>query len=157
MTLGSETGGSGGSGRPVVADTSGMLAAIDAAQNEHTASREVILGEAAVGVPFVLSPFVLAELDYLLATRVGDREQMALLAEVERGAYRLEPFSASDVAQARKIMEHYADLGLGLADASNLVLCNRHTTPNILTLDYRHFRAVSGPGGKPLRLLPSDS
>lgn len=97
-----------------------------------------------------------AELDYLLATRVGDREQMALLAEVERGAYRLEPFSASDVAQARDIMERYADLGLGLADASNLVLCNRHTTPNILTLDYRHFRAVSGPGGKPLRLLPTD-
>lgn len=46
--------------------------------------------------PFLLSPFVLAELDYLLASRVGPEAQGAALAEVARGAYRLEPFTATD-------------------------------------------------------------
>lgn len=138
---------------PIVLDTSGLLAAIDAAQRSHLEVREVLEHTDAA---LLLSPFVLAELDYLLATKVGAREQLALLGEVERGAYRLETFSAADVSRARQIIERYADLALGLADASNLVLCYRHTTPNLLTLDERHFRATRGPDDKPLRLLPAD-
>jgi predicted nucleic acid-binding protein len=138
---------------PIVLDTSGLLAAIDASQRSHRETREVLEN---AEVPLVVSPFVLAELDYLLATRVGAREQLALLGEVERGAYRLEPFSAADVSRARRIMERYADLALGLADASNLVLCYRHATHNLLTLDERHFRTTLGPDDTPLRLLPTD-
>lgn len=138
---------------PIVLDTSGLLAAIDASQRKHTEAREVLEHTEAA---LLLSPFVLAELDYLLATKVGAREELALLDEVERGAYRLEPFSAADVSHARHIIERYADLSLGLADASNLVLCYRHATHNILTLDERHFRATLGPGDKPLHLLPAD-
>jgi predicted nucleic acid-binding protein len=107
-------------------------------------------------VPLVLSPFVLAELDYLLQTKVGSQEQLAFLHEVERGAYRLEHFSASDITEARKIMERYADLEVGLADASNLVLCNRHHTYAILTLDERHFRTVLSLDDRPLTILPAD-
>jgi uncharacterized protein len=40
---------------------------------------------------------VLAEIDYLLATRVGVKAEIALLEEVARGAYRLERFDATDV------------------------------------------------------------
>jgi len=97
---------------PIELDTSGLLAAIDAAQRKHREAREVLEHTDAA---LLLSPFVLAELDYLLAAKVGAREQLALLGEVERGAYRLESFSATDVARARHIMERYADLALGLA------------------------------------------
>jgi uncharacterized protein len=138
---------------PIVLDTSGLLAAIDAAQRSHREVREVLEHTDAA---LLLSPFVLAELDYLLATKVGAREQLALLGEVERGAYRLETFSAADVSRARRIIERYADLALGLVDASNLVLCYRHATHNLLTLDERHFRTTLGPDDKPLRLLPAD-
>ena len=107
--------------------------------------------------PLLLSPFVLAELDYLILTRVGGRQERSLLSEVARGSYRLEPFSAADVAEALAVIEHYADFGsLGLADASLVVLANRHGTLNILTLDERRFRTVSGPGGPPFRILPAD-
>jgi predicted nucleic acid-binding protein len=138
---------------PIVLDTSGLLAAIDAAQHNHREVREVLEHTDAA---LLLSPFVLAELDYLLATKVGAREQLALLGEVERGAYRLETFSAADVWRARHVIERYADLALSLADASNLVLCYRHATHNLLTLDERHFRATLGPDDKPVRLLPAD-
>ena len=105
----------------------------------------------------MLSPFVLAELDYLLATRVGGDAERALLGEVGRGTYRLEPFSEDDVAEAMGVIERHADLGIGLADASNVVPANRYGAPDILTLDERHFRVLRGPQDRPFRLLPVDA
>jgi uncharacterized protein len=107
--------------------------------------------------PLILSPFVLAELDYLLATRVGREAELALLEEVARETYRLASFSIGDMAEARRIIVQYPDLRIDLADASNVVLANRHDTLDMLTLDERHFRTLSGPGGRPFRVLPADA
>lgn len=138
----------------LIVDTSGLLAAIDADQRPHPAAREAL--EGAVG-PLLLSPFVLAELDYLLTTMVGTEAELALLGEVSRGAYRLEGFSARDVAEARVVVEQYAGFGdIGLADASNVVLARRYGTNDILTLDERHFRTLRGARDLPFRLLPAD-
>ena len=138
----------------IVLDTGGLYAALDA--NEALHGRAVAALVAATP-PRVVSPFVLAELDYLIASRVGHQAQMALIDEVARGAYQLELFSAEDVGHARRIMERYADLRLGLADASVVVLANRHRTLELLCTDERHFRALRGQGGKPFRLLPFDA
>jgi uncharacterized protein len=137
----------------IVLDTSGLLAAIDGSQRHHAEAAAAI--QAATG-PFLLSPFVLAELDYLLATKVSQEAAVALLDEVAAGAYRLEPMAADDVARAAQIVVQYRDLRLGLADASIVVLAERHRTLDLLTLDERHFRAIAGPGGKPFRILPAD-
>ncbi len=137
----------------ILLDTSGLLAAIDAGQRSHTAAAEALT---ASRPPRLLSPFVLAELDYLLSTRVGGSAQLALLAEVARETYRLEEFSSDDVDRARAIIERYSDLDLGLADASIVVLAGRHNTRDVLTLDERHFRAVRAPRGRRFRLLPAD-
>lgn len=134
-------------------DTSGLLSAIDASQRQHAACAEA-LSEAVP--PLMLSPFVLAELDYLLATQVDEQAQLALLDEIARGVYRLEPFSADDVAAARRIMLRYSSLAIGLADASIVVLAERHDTRDVLTLDERHFRALRRSGGKRFRILPAD-
>jgi hypothetical protein len=106
--------------------------------------------------PFLLSPFILAELDCLLSTRVSAMAAAALLGQVAAGAYRLEAMDAVDVAQAADVIDRYADLELGLADASLVVLAGRHGVRDILTLDERHFRSVLDPRGRPFRLLPSD-
>jgi predicted nucleic acid-binding protein len=100
---------------------------------------------------------VLAELDCLLATRMSAKAARSFLSEVANGAYQLEPFDQGDVDAAIDILERYADLDLGLADASMVVLAERHATRDILTLDERHFRTVLGPGLRPFRLLPADS
>lgn len=135
----------------ILLDTSGLLAAIDAAQRDHEACAAALQKSRG---PLLLSPFVLAELDYLLATRVGLRAETALLAEVARSAYRLEPFGADDVAHARAIIDKYPKLGIGLADASLVVLGARHGTRDLLTLDRRHFGVVRRANGRPFRLLP---
>lgn len=138
----------------ILIDTSGLLAAIDSAQAAHAAAAAAIASDPG---PFVLSPFVLAELDYLLGRRVGKHAQRALLEDVAAGAYRLERISDADVRRAAEIIERYADLMIGLADASIVVLAERLGVQDLLTLDERHFRAVLGPHDKPFRLLPADA
>lgn len=137
----------------IILDTSGLLSAIDASQTHHRAAAAALRQAEA---PRFLSPFVLAELDYLLATRVSRPAEQALLGQVADGVYQLESFDGGDIARANEILDQYADLDLGLADASLIVLSERHRLVDLLTLDERHFRAVRGPGGKPFRILPAD-
>lgn len=137
----------------ILLDTSGLLAAVDASQRQHAPCRVAL--EAAKG-PLLLSPFVLAELDYLLMRHVGAHAQAALLDEVVRGAYRLERFAADDVERAGEVMRRYGDLQIGLADASIVVLAERHGVAEVLTLDLRHFQALRIGGRKRFRILPVD-
>jgi hypothetical protein len=137
----------------IVLDTGGLYAALDASETLHGRAVAALVASTP---PRVVSPFVLAELDYLVGSRVGHEAQMAFLNEVARGAYQLDPFSLEDLGHARRIMERYADLRVGLADASVVVLAHRHRTLDLLCTDERHFRALRGTGGKPFRLLPFD-
>ena len=137
----------------ILLDTSGLLAALDSAQRAHPASAASL---AAAKPPLLLSPFVLAELDYLLATRVGHHARIGLLAEVERGALTLEHFSTADLREALAVIQRHGDLGISLADASIVVLASRHKIQDVLTLDDRHFRTLAA-NGKPFRLLPADA
>jgi predicted nucleic acid-binding protein len=135
----------------ILVDSSGLLAAIDSTQRENDAAAHTL---EAAEPPLLLSPFVLAELDYFLADRVGSEAEIALLEEVAAGAYQLEPFDRDDVAKALVVIHKYADLGLGLADASVVVLADRHDVSDVLTLDERHFRTVRRSRGQAFRLLP---
>jgi predicted nucleic acid-binding protein len=137
----------------ILLDTSGLLAAMFSDQADHAACRGTL--EDAVP-PLVLSPFVLAELDYLVARLAGVDAELALLAEVSEGAYQLADFTRADVTRARQIARQHRDLQIGLADASLAVLSERTGTLDLLTLDHRHFRTVAGAGGKPFRVLPAD-
>jgi len=104
--------------------------------------------------PLTLSPFVLAELDYLIGKLAGGNAQLAMLDEVARGVYDLATFSAHEVGLAREITRKYRDLQVGLADASILVLARRLSGEVVLTLDERRFRVLAAE--QPLRLLPAD-
>jgi predicted nucleic acid-binding protein len=85
----------------IVLDTGGLLAALDANEELHG---RCVAALVAAKPPRVLSPFVLAELDYLIGARVGHDAQMALLEEVGRRAYQLDPFAAEDVERARQLV-----------------------------------------------------
>jgi predicted nucleic acid-binding protein len=137
----------------ILLDTSGVLAAVDAAQRHHQQAAATL---AAARPPLLLSPFVLAELDYLLANRVGYAARTTLLDEVVRGAYKLESFSAEDVAEAQRVIARHRDLGISLADASIVVLAIRHHVRDVLTLDERHFRVLMAKR-RSFRLLPADA
>lgn len=137
----------------ILLDTSGLIAALDSGERTHARAAASL---ASATPPRLLSPFVLAELDYLLAARVGHAARTSVLEEVQRGAYQLQAFSGSDVAEALKVMHRHSDLGVSLADASIVVLAARHDARDVLTLDERHFRVLT-VNGRPFRLLPADA
>ena len=137
----------------ILVDTSGLLSALDESQRHHR-DCAAVLNDATP--PLLLSPFVLAELDYLLMRHLGASAQAALLDEVARGAYQWEPFDAADIARAKVVIDRYADLAVGLADASIVVLAERHSTNTVLSLDERHFRAMRIDRRKRFKVLPFD-
>lgn len=137
----------------IVLDTSGLLAALDADQRQHEPARQIL--DADPG-PLLLSPFVLAELDYLLLDRVGVQAERALLDEVARGAYELVAFGAGEVAEAAELIGRWGEPRIGLADASVAVIAAAARTTRVLTLDERHFRPMRPLWGEAFTLLPAD-
>ena len=137
----------------IVADTSGLLAAMDPDEVHHDACRAIV---EEANAPLLLSPFVLAELDYLVIRKLGTEAELAMLGDVAAGAYQLVPMDSGDVASAHRVVDRYRDLGIGLTDASVAVLAEEYGTRDILTLDERHFRAIRFGKGRTFRLLPAD-
>jgi predicted nucleic acid-binding protein len=138
----------------ILLDTSGLLAALMPSQHHHRAAASARDEDEG---PFLLSPFVLAEVDYFVSKWAGPSAELDVLAEVSRGAYLLEPFDADAVTQASKVIEAYPGLAISLADASIVVLAGRHSTNRVLTLDERHFRTLRTPAGEPFAILPADA
>jgi len=138
----------------IIADTSGLYSIFNRRQPEHQAARDAVVRD---GGPLVLSPLVLAELDYFILARLGAEAEQTVLAELKSPAYRLAPFDNDDFKLASEVAVKYGDMQLGLTDASIVVQAARHKTTKILSLDYKHCGAV-----KPLTsdasftLLPRD-
>lgn len=138
----------------MVVDTGGVLVLRDARHPLHGAARRAVEQDPG---PFLLSPFCLAEIDYMLRAHVGQEEQLDFLDEVAAGAYTLVRLGAEEVARARALIARYADLSLSLADASVAVLAEIYDTDRLLTIDQRHFRVLVRSDGTPFRLLPGDA
>lgn len=138
----------------ILLDTSGILAALFPDQNRHRECAAALIDAAP---PRILSPFVLAETDYLIQKFGGVESEILFLAEIGRRAYELAAFNEDDVDAARQIVAKYRALGIGLADASIAVLAARYGTLDVLTLDERRFRAIRPAPRKHFRILPADS
>ena len=135
----------------MIVDTSALLAFFDTDEPDHDAVSRII---DAATEPLVVSPYVVAELDYLVGSRLGVAAELAVLTELAGGAWDLAGFGTEDLAEATSVIEHYADQSIGVADASNVVLAARHQTRIIVTLDRRHFDVVRPLGGGRFTILP---
>ncbi|HVS33023.1 MAG TPA: PIN domain-containing protein [Thermoanaerobaculia bacterium] len=138
----------------ILLDTSGILSALFPDQYRHKDCARILLES---DPPLILSPFVLAETDYLIHKYGGVATEALFLEDVARGAYELPDFRAADVDQARQLVTKYASLRIGLTDASIAVLAARYETLDLLTLDERHFRAIRPMPRKNFRILPADA
>ncbi|MFD9426712.1 MULTISPECIES: PIN domain-containing protein [unclassified Streptomyces] len=141
----------------IVADTSALYAAFDAAQKEHSAAAEILRNER-----LAVSPLVVTELDHLVHRDLGFPAAMqvidALNARMADGQYRLAELKLPDLRAAQEVRQKYEGLRLDLADAVGVVLADRYRTNRIFTLDQRDFRAMTPltPGLDAFRVLPAD-
>jgi len=137
----------------LICDTSGLLAYFDASDAWSVPVSAVI--DADPG-PFVVSPYVVAEFDYLVATRRGVGPELAVLTELSGGAWELPSIESGDLEEICRLVDRYQDQNIGVAGASLVVLAQRYRTDRLLTLDRRHFRVVRTAAGNPFTLLPEN-
>lgn len=135
----------------LIVDTSALLAYFDASEPDHAAVQGVIAASTDL---LIISPYVMAELDYLVATRHGIEAELAVLDELTGGAWELVGFGLDDLKKARSIIAKYGDQEIGVADASNVILAERYRTPTIVTLDRRHFEVLRPITGSRFTVLP---
>ena len=136
-----------------IADSGAIYGLYNRNDRHHRALRTAILHEpGAIIIPAV----ILSEIDYLLGAKLGMGAELDLLDDILAGAFSLEPFTSQDLNRCRTLLEKYAELDIGLADAAVLATAERLGTRRILTVDIRHFRAVRGSDGKAFTLLPAD-
>jgi uncharacterized protein len=135
----------------VIVDTSALLAFFDTDEPDHAAVAAIL--ETATE-PLVVSPYVLAELDYLVSSRLGVSAGLSVLSELAGGAWDLAALDTADLEEARAVVERYADQSIGLADASIVVLAARYQTRTVVSLDRRHFGVVRPIDGGSFEILP---
>lgn len=81
--------------------------------------------------------------------------EVAMLQDI-RDNMTVAQFSNDDLDQAIAVVEQYTDLNIGITDASIVVLAARYHTTRILTLDHKHFQAITPlASGDHFTLLPS--
>ncbi len=135
----------------MVVDTSALLAYFDSSEPRHQDVAQAIDSE---GDALVVSPFVIAEVDYLVGTRVGVDAEIDVLNELSGGAWDLASFDSDDVASAARIIGRYKDQQIGIADASMVVLAARLGTRRMATLDRRHFEVLRPLDGGRFTIVP---
>lgn len=135
----------------ILADTSAMLALLDADSAQH---EPLLRWYDANPDEWVLPWATLPEIDYLLHQRVHGQAQLAFLRDVAEARFIVEWGDARDLMRARELCERYRDLGLGLVDAVIMGMAERLQADAIATLDLRHFGTVQ-LRTQPL-LLPRD-
>lgn len=139
----------------IVMDTGVLYAVVDRAEPAH----ELITAFLTTNTENLLTtPLVLAELDHLLSTRLGEAVRGRVMLRLAAGGVSLSPFDGEAFTQAAQVADRYADMRLGLTDASLMVAAARHGTTRVLTVDHKHFRALRPlRGGDAYTLLPADA
>lgn len=135
----------------MIVDTSVLFACFDDRDPDH--GRCSALVEASTE-ELIVSPYVIAELDYLVLTRRGQAAEARALEELAGGAWELAAFSSEDLTRTVPVIDRYADQEIGVTDASLVVLADRYKTRTVATLDRRHFDVLRPLSGGRFRVVP---
>jgi predicted nucleic acid-binding protein len=125
----------------IVLDTSGILALLDADDPGHS---RCVTAVRAARSPLLLPAGILGEVGYLLEAKLGTAAVVDFADELSKRSFVLD-CGEHDFARIGELLSRYADLRLGLADASVIACAARRSAP-VLTLDFRDFGPVAREG-----------
>lgn len=135
----------------IIVDTGPIVAAASAKDADHARSLDAL---ANLREPPLISPFVVTEVCYFLSTRATSAAEAAFLRSLVVGTFQLVDLTLADLERAAELVEQYADLPLGAADASVIALAERLDVRTVMTLDRRHFSIVRPRHVGAFELLP---
>ena len=134
----------------IVADTSALLAFYTTEEHRHGEVVDAVHAADAI----LLSPYVVAELDYLIASRHGVETEIVVLRDLFSDAYAHVPLTVDEMRAAADLIDRYRDQEIGITDASLVVLADRFGTHDILTLDRRRFDVLRPLDGGRFNVVP---
>ncbi len=97
---------------------------------------------------------MVAEAGWLIERQLGAAAEAGFYRSIVAGDLRVEALEPGDWARVAELVERYADLGLGGADASLMAIAERLTVTTVATLDRRHFTVVRPNHCDAFELLP---
>jgi uncharacterized protein len=141
-----------GSTAALICDTGALIDYLVETAPDHALFRDAIDRARTRYVPGL----VLAEVDYFL--RDERAAMQAFMQDLARGAFTYAPPTLGHLARAMEVDRRYADLGLGLVDASLVALAESLDIQRVATRDVRHFAAVRLRDGRSFELVvnPTD-
>ncbi|SNY81192.1 hypothetical protein SAMN04244553_2775 [Nocardia amikacinitolerans] len=101
---------------------------------------------------FLVTPYVVAEVTYLLQKYAGAHAEIQFMDAVSNGVFR-EEFNPDDTPRIIDLMKQFADFPLGAAAASLIAVAERLGVHDIATAD-QHFRGVRTAGLDYLNVVP---
>ncbi len=135
----------------LILDTGPLYALLDRSDDDHDRCRALI--EDTDETLLIPAP-VLVELDYLIHRSLHAGVLVALIGDIESGAYVVEDLVAGDYRRIRELCDRHADADIGFVDAAVLAIAERLSEPKIATLDLHHFSTIRPRHVDALRLLP---
>jgi len=136
----------------LILDTGPLYASLDRSDAEHAACRALIESS---NEPLIIPAPVLVEVDYWIGERLHPGALVALLKDIEDGAYAVEDVAALDYRRIRELCDRYADADIGFVDAAVMAIAERLDEPKLATLDRRHFALIRPRHVESLALLPA--
>jgi hypothetical protein len=135
----------------LILDTGPLYASLDRSDDDYQACRRLI---ESASEPLVIPAPVLVEVDYWIHTRLHPGALVALLDDIQAGAYRVEDLQPADYLRVRSLCDRYDDADIGFVDAAVLAIVERLDEPKLATLDRRHFGTLRPRHVDALVLLP---
>ncbi|MFN9060104.1 MAG: type II toxin-antitoxin system VapC family toxin [Pseudanabaena sp.] len=120
----------------VVLDTSFLFALTDLTDLNHDRVLAVVQS---INEPLLLPSFVLPEVCYLIASRLGHQAMRKFIANLVVSGVQIESMMATDLERVGQILEQYADSQLDFVDAVIVAISERLRITRVLTLDSRDF------------------
>jgi predicted nucleic acid-binding protein len=123
----------------IICVTGPLVSAMNRSEgNRHRFAAELL---ARLGRQVIVPWPVLTEVDLLLRARGHADAALVFARSLHNGVHRLEAPTNEELATALGLGERYADSGVDLPDLTVMAM-SRHRRAEILTWDFRHFRAV---------------
>ena len=134
----------------IVADTSAMVALLDADDRHHAAVRALWEDDPDA---WVLPWAILPEVDYLVRRNLGNAAAALFLKDVSEQLFSVEYGKPADLLRAQALNVRYGALSLGLVDGVVMAVAERLRAKAVVTLDLRHFATIAPAS---MRLYPRD-
>ncbi|HZT44607.1 MAG TPA: PIN domain-containing protein [Gaiellaceae bacterium] len=136
----------------LVVDAGPLVAAAATRDQNHERCVALLAG---AEPPLVVPALVITEVAYFLADRIGQTAERAFAKSLRHGELAVEPVEPPDWTRIDELLGAYADLPLGIVDASVVAACERLSATALATLDRRHFSVVRPRHCRALELVPA--